>query len=100
MESTVYPAELWRVAIGMGRLEPSFPVRTGDGYYVVIVWKLDRRGDVADLSYVRDDIQRRLVVAARRDKYRQFLQNLRARHDVQVLISAEPSDSLMLLPGD
>lgn len=100
MESTIYPVELWRVAVGTGRMVPSFPVRTSDGYYVVIVWKLTRRGEVADFPYVRDDIRRRLLVTMRREKYRQFLQNLRARHDVQVLISPEPSDSLMLMPGD
>ncbi len=98
-EVTLLPAELWRVATGVARQEPSFPVRTADGYYVVVVWKLLRRGETADRRYVEDEIRNRLLIEQRQRRYREFLQNLRARHDIQVLISRERSDSLQLMPG-
>lgn len=98
-EATLVPGELWRVAAGVSRQEPSFPVRTADGYYVVMVWKLSRKGEPADLDYVADEIENRLLIDRRQARYREFLANLRARHDIQVLISQERTDSLRLVPG-
>jgi len=58
--STLLPSELWRIISSIARREPSFPVRTDEGFCILIVWKFTRQGDAADLAYVRDEIRSRL----------------------------------------
>lgn len=91
---TLLPPELWRVASGIARREPSFPVRTDDGFFVLIVWRLDRTGEPADVAYVADEIRDRLTIRERQRLYDEFVAGLRGRHNIQVLLSAPGS------PGD
>jgi hypothetical protein len=95
-ERTLVPAELWRAILATVRQEPSFPIRTPEGYYVIIAWRLTRRGDTADLNYVREEIRSRLAIAERQEVMDRLLENLRSSHIVQILISSVPQDSVSL----
>jgi len=95
-ERTLFPAELWRAVITTARREASFPIRTPEGQYVIIVWRLTRKGDSADLPYVRREIQSRLAIAERQQVMEKLLENLRSNHVVQILISSVPQDSVTL----
>lgn len=95
-ERTLFPPELWRTVLTAVRREPSFPIRTPEGHYVILVWKLTRKGDTADLSYVKSEIRSRLAIAERQQVTERLLENLRSNHVVQILISSVPQDSVTL----
>jgi len=84
---TLLPQELWRVATGIARGEPSFPVRTDEGFFVLIVWRIDRTGAPADFPYVSEEIKSRLTIQKRQQAYEEFVEGLRSKHSVQVLLS-------------
>lgn len=86
--NTLFPVELWRVASASGKVEPSFPIRTGDGFYVLIVWRLSRPGQRADLAYVEREIQSRLAIERRQRLLAELMENLRGKHTVEILVSA------------
>jgi peptidyl-prolyl cis-trans isomerase C len=87
-QNTLLPVELWRVASASTKGEPSFPIRTNEGYYVLIVWKLSRQGQVADLPYVDREIKGRLVIDRRQRLLNDLIKNLRARHSVEILVTS------------
>jgi hypothetical protein len=88
-QRTLFPVELWRVASAAGTVGPSFPIRTAEGFYVLIVWKLNRAGQRAELAYVEQEIRSRLAIERRQRLLAELLENLRAQHTVEVLMSAE-----------
>ena len=94
--TTLLPSELWKIVSSTPRHEPSFPVRTDEGFCILIVWKLTRRGEAADLAYVKDEILSRLAVNRRQQAMDKLLENLRSKHVVQILISSVPQDSVSL----
>jgi hypothetical protein len=97
-QNTLLPVELWRVASASTKVEPSFPIRTSEGYYVLIVWKLSRQGQIADLPYEEQEIRSRLVIERRQRSLNDLLENLRARHSVEILV-APTEDTTALGPG-
>jgi hypothetical protein len=92
-QQTLVPVELWRAAMGIGIQNPSFPIRTDEGFYVLMVWKLARQGQIAELPYVESDIRSRLTIERRRKRYDALLENLRARHAVEVLVAPGVPDT-------
>lgn len=92
-QANLFPAELWRVAAASSRTEPSFPIRTDNGFYILIVWKFLRQGQPAALAYVRDEIRSRLTIARRKEKLDSLLENLRAKHTVEIMVNAENPDT-------
>ncbi|HEY5614400.1 MAG TPA: peptidylprolyl isomerase [Bacteroidota bacterium] len=88
-QQTLYPPELWRAATGIGAGSPSFPLRTDDGYYVLIVWRYARQGQQAELAYVEPEIRSRLAIQRRQALFSSFLENLRAQHAVELLIAPD-----------
>jgi hypothetical protein len=91
-QATLMPAELWRVASKATSRELSFPINTDNGYYILVVWKFIKQGQTADVPLVEREIRGRLTVERRRQMYGQLVQNLRAKHAIQVFISSA-SDS-------
>jgi len=89
-QAALMPAELWRVASKLTNRELSFPISTDNGYYIIVVWKFIPQGQTADISLVEQEIRGRLIVERRRQMYNQFIQNLRAKHAIQVFISSAP----------
>jgi hypothetical protein len=94
--STLLPSELWRIISSIPRREPSFPVRTDEGFCILMVWKFTRQGDAADLAYVKDEILSRLAINRRQQTMDKLLEDLRSKHVVQILISSVPQDSVSL----
>jgi hypothetical protein len=92
-QNTLLPAELWRVAAAAGKPEPSFPIRTNEGSYVLIVWKFGRQGQVADRAYVENDIRSRLTIERRRRALTSLVETLRSKHTVEYLLAEEPDTS-------
>ena len=91
-QATLMPTELWRVASKSTNRELSFPINTDNGYYILVVWKFIKQGQTADVPLVEREIRGRLTVERRRQMYGQLVQNLRAKHAIQVFISSA-SDS-------
>ncbi len=92
-QQTLFPVELWRTAMGVGVNNPSFPVRTEEGFYVLIVWKFGRRGQQAEQPYVEQEIRSRLAIERRQRLYNTLLENLRAKHTVEVLVAPGVRDT-------
>ncbi len=74
-QTTQMPPELWRVAANAAVREPSFPINTKNGYYVIIVWKFNKQGETADERTCGAEIRSRLVIEKRRLSYKPFLPN-------------------------
>ncbi len=92
-QQTLFPAALWRTATGIGINTPSFHVQTEEGYYVLIVWKYGRAGQPADLKYAEKEIRGRLTIERRQRLYTALLENLRAQHAVEVLVTPGARDT-------
>ena len=92
-QNTLLPAELWRVAVASEKPEPSFPIRTNEGSYILIVWKFGRQGQIADLAYVEKDIRSRLTIERRRRTFTTLIETLRSKHAVELLLSDEADTS-------
>jgi peptidyl-prolyl cis-trans isomerase C len=91
-QATFIPAELWRVAAKAAIHEPSFPINTDNGYYILVVWNFFKQGQTAELPMVEQEIRGRLTVERRRKLFDQLIQNLRARHSIEVFVNST-SDS-------
>ena len=92
-QSTLLPAELWRVAAASAKPEASFPIRTNEGTYILIVWKLGHQGQVADLAYVENEIRSRLTIDRRRRTLTTLVETLRSKHAVELMFNDEADTS-------
>jgi hypothetical protein len=92
-QSTLLPVELWRVASASTKQEPSFPVHTDEGSYVLTVWKLSRQGQVADLAYAEREIRSRLTIERRRQALSVLLERLRSNHAVEMMLGDQADTS-------
>lgn len=81
---TLFPEELWKLARTIPREEVSFPLKTDAGYTILRIHESYRRGDVPPLTYVRKEVQERLLMDARRWRYDELVSSLRERHSVDV----------------
>lgn len=93
-QASLSPPELWRVAAALNPREPSFPINTADGYYVLITWRFMRQGQPSDFRYVEDEIRGRITVERRRRLYDSLLENLRAQHSVEVFTTSALADTV------
>lgn len=89
-QATLLPSELWRVAANATSHDPSFPINTNDGYYMLVVWKFIRQGQTADLPLVEQEIRGRLTIERRRKLFEHFIQELRSKHTIEVFTSSVP----------
>ncbi|NUN68659.1 MAG: peptidyl-prolyl cis-trans isomerase [Bacteroidetes bacterium] len=87
--SSLYPPELWKVAGALGMLEVSFPVKTSVGYVVMRSLGQFRSGAAAPIAYVEPQIRGRLVMELRQERYQQYIQSLRAKHSVQMMVAVQ-----------
>jgi hypothetical protein len=83
-ESGLYPVQLWKVARTLPKESISFVISTDPGYYLLFLHDFRRRGELADPSYVEQEIRDLLMVEARRHIYEDLLQRLRSRYTVEV----------------
>ncbi len=91
-QSSLYPPELWKVVNALGMLEVSFPVKTSVGYVVIRSLGQFKNNSTSPLQYVEFEIRNRLAMERRQMQYQQFIQRLRTKHTVQIMIA--PHDSL------
>jgi hypothetical protein len=73
--------------------EPSFPVHTDEGSYILIVWKLSRQGQIGDMAYVEQEIRSRLAIERRRHALDGLLERLRSKHAVELMVSDQADTS-------
>jgi len=83
-KETLLPPELWRVAVKSVIRELSFPISTDNGYYILVVWRFVRQGQTAEMPMVEQEIRGRLTVEQRRKLFDQLIENLRAKHAIEV----------------
>jgi PPIC-type PPIASE domain len=95
-QASLLPADLWRVASAVTVKEPSFPVSTTEGYYIIIVWQFEKQGQPADLRLVEGEIRSRLAIERRSQLYDSLIANLRAKHSVEILIGSSGNDTTRL----
>ncbi len=88
-QSALYPPELWKVATVLGMHETSFPVKTSAGYFVLRSMGKYQSSAIAPLHYVLPEIRDRLAMERRQQRYQQFLNELRTKHTVQVMVDAQ-----------
>lgn len=86
-QATLMPPELWRVAANAINRELSFPINTNNGYYVLVMWKIFKQGQTADIPLVEQEIRGRLTVERRRKSFSDFIETLRAKHSIEVFIN-------------
>jgi len=95
-QASLLPADLWRVASSSPLNQPTFPISTSEGFYVMIVWQFVKQGQPADLHYVDGEIRSRLAIERRSQTYDSLIENLRARHSVEILVGAAGTDTTKL----
>jgi hypothetical protein len=89
--SSLYPQELWKVAGALGMSEVSFPIKTSVGQVILRSLGQFKENAVAPLHYVEDDIRNRLAMEHRQKRYQQFLQELRSKHTVTMMVAGADS---------
>ncbi len=92
-QASLQPPELWRVASNAKGKDPSFPISTTSGYFVLAVWKYSRQGQTPDVAYVSREIRNRLTVSTRQRLFDSLLTTLRARHPIEVFLTSVGPDS-------
>ena len=97
-QASLLPAELWRVASSSALNQPSFPISTTEGFYVMIVWQSGKQGQSANIHYVDGEIRSRLAIERRSHLYDSLIENLRANHSVEILVGAISNDTAQLKP--
>ncbi|HAP35392.1 MAG TPA: hypothetical protein DCQ28_05425 [Bacteroidetes bacterium] len=90
-QSSLYPPELWKVANALGMLEVSFPVKTSVGFVVMRSLGQFKIGAPSPLQYVESEIRSRLTMELRQQRYQQFIQTLRNKYTVQLMIPTQDS---------
>ena len=81
---TLYPPELWKVLQSLQKNDVSFPVKSGDLFYVVQLLEKSPKGSVANFETVQEEVRSRLFIEKRREKYSRLLDNLRKEFKVEV----------------
>lgn len=93
-QRTLYPPELWKVALMLTADEISFPVKTAAGYFILESLATVQQGKEGQFELVRDEVQERMLIERRRKHYDDLLGNLRKQYSVEVMLpSPLQSDS-------
>jgi hypothetical protein len=90
-QSSLYPPELWKVANALGMFEVSFPVKTSVGFVVMRSLGQFKTGTSSPLQYVESEIRARLAMELRQQRYQQFIQTLRNKYTVQLMVATQDS---------
>ena len=90
-QSSLYPPELWKVANALGMFEVSFPVKTSVGFVVIRSLGQFKSGTPSPLQYVESEIRSRLAMELRQQRYQQFIQTLRNKYTVQLMVANQDS---------
>ena len=86
--ASLFPEDLWKLAVTLRPGEASFPAKITDGFAVILAHGLKRQGEAPDFDYVRDEVRSRMMIDLRRQQYEKYVQELRARYTVDVRADA------------
>jgi len=92
-QSTLYPAELWRMVTAMSPGEVSVPVSTQFGYYVIMLNSFQRAGQQASFEYVKEDVQARILLEKRQQMFNQMLESLKKKYNAQTFPARDTTKS-------
>lgn len=81
---TVYPTELWKVLQNLSTKDVSFPIKSGDLFYVVQLIEKYPQGSKAEMALVRNEIMQRLITQERRIKYDSLISSLRVKYNIEL----------------
>jgi peptidyl-prolyl cis-trans isomerase C len=94
-QHSVYPVELWKVALSLGTGELSFPVNTAAGFCVIQPLARLSAGSRAGEEVAAAEIRSRIQIDREREKYNQLLGTLRKRYSIEVMLpQSQQSDTL------
>jgi peptidyl-prolyl cis-trans isomerase C len=88
---SLYPDELWRLARSLSRGDVSFPLKTGDGYYILQVHSLLQQGETPPIEYARPYVRQRLLMDLRRARLDELVASLREQRRVDIRMEGHPS---------
>lgn len=98
-QRTLYPVELWKVALQLAMKEASVPVKTLRGYVVLQPMSSIRRGNAVPYELALDEVRQRMLVERSRKKYYELLGTLRQRYNVQIVLNAAQSPDTSITPA-
>lgn len=81
---TVYPYELWKVIQNLSINDISFPIKSGDLFYVVQLIEKYPQGSKAEMALVRNEIMQRVITQERRFKYDSLISSLRKKYNIEL----------------
>ena len=85
-QQTLFPPELWRVAMNLPPGEISFPVRTQGSFVLIQTLARYRQGTNTPLDFARSEIRQRLIIERRRQRYSDLIARLRSRYEVEITV--------------
>ncbi|MBA4313440.1 MAG: hypothetical protein C0417_12525 [Chlorobiaceae bacterium] len=86
-EHTLFPEEMWKVAATLNANDISFPVKVPTGYAIIVFLERKHQGDQPTYEVVRNEVNERLNIEKRRNKYTELLDSLRKRYRVETHIN-------------
>ncbi len=86
-KSTLYPAELWKLAGPLGPGEVSFPLKTEEGFTILQYVALAQAGKTDQFDLVRDEVLARMLIENRRARLESLLGTLRERYGVEINVT-------------
>ncbi len=76
--------ELWKVAWNLNPGEVSFPVKSGDGYFLIYLYDKIEPGKTADFEIVAEDVKQRAIVDKQNRLLDSLISNLRKKYNYEV----------------
>lgn len=89
-QMNLFPEELWKVALTLNINEPSYPVKTMEGYFIVQVVEHHQSGNEASYDLAKDEARERFMIEQTRNRYAELLGTLRLRTAVEVMLPNTP----------
>jgi hypothetical protein len=86
-QRTLFPVELWRVASTLKPSEVSFPVKTSNGFSVLMLISILKKGEQTEYAFVRDEVRERVLLEQRRKRYTDLIENLHQKYKVEMLFN-------------
>ncbi|WP_181180315.1 peptidylprolyl isomerase [Candidatus Thermokryptus mobilis] len=81
---SISSSDLWKVAWNLSPGEVSFPVRSGDSYFLIYLYDKIEPGESADFELVADDVKQRAIVEKQNRLLDSLVSNLRKKYNYEV----------------
>ncbi len=77
-------SDLWRVAWNLNRGETSFPIRSGENYFLIYLYDKKEAGNKADFEFVADVVKERAIVEKQNLMLDSLISNLKRKYNYEV----------------